>query len=102
MDETLHTLPPLDERKSRTHEVRVVNPRGRIDEMHGCEIAFGTLGRGDAPEAADRDGTRRKSRLGERPHDDVEGNAMAAHNHKIGQCGGIADQGDAGVCTGVE
>ena len=70
--------------------------------MHGREIAFAAAQCRDAAEAADGDGPRRKAALGERAHDDVERDIVAAHDDEIGRPRRVANQRHLGACVGVE
>ena len=101
MHQALHALPAFHQREPWTQKMNVVKTGRRIDEMHWRKIALATLGRGYPAETADRDGARRMSGLGERADDRIERDAMATHDHEIGQRGG-ADQRDARSRAGIE
>ena len=83
-------------------QMHVVDTGRRIDQMHGCEIAFAAAHCCDAAEAADGDGARRKAALGERAHDDIERNVVAAHDDEIGRPRCVANQRHLSACVGIE
>ena len=56
--------------------------------MHRRDIALAALRRRDAALAADRDGARGESALGQRADHDVERDVVAAHDDEIGRARG--------------
>src|SRR2546423_457286 len=85
MHNALHALPALDQGHAGPHDMFVVSPGLRIEQMHRREVAFAAAGGSNSTEASYCDGPRNEGAFCESAQNNVERNTMAASNHEIGR-----------------
>ena len=88
--------------QARRHKMLIVLTARGIDEMNRGDIAFAAVRRRYSALAADSQGARRKTAVGECAYDHVECYVMAAHDHQVWRASGTANERHARNAVGFE